>query len=582
MSPHEPGNDHRRAKAIRCAIYTRKSSEEGLEQDFNSLDAQRESCEAYIKSQKHEGWTVLVTSYDDGGLSGATMARPALMHLLDDVRAGKVDVVVVYKVDRLTRALTDFSKIVEIFDAHDVSFVSVTQQFNTTTSMGRLTLNVLLSFAQFEREVTGERIRDKIAASKKKGMWMGGMVPLGYDGVDKKLVVNDAEAETVRHIYRRYLDFGSVRALKQELDTKGIVSKERHYKTGRRAGGVPLSRGALYLMLQNRIYRGEIVHKDKSYPGEHQAIVDKDLWNAVQSKLSANRARGKTAATAKEASLLAGLLFDGDGHRLTPTHANKNGKRYRYYVSRPLTTRCRSETPDARRIPAGDIEGVVIRRLQQFFTDRSEVFEAIREQVHEVAQQRQLLDQAIGLAERWSNLGPGVSRSVLLSLVDRVEVHAKKVDITINTWCIADVLQGVPVDPAAPRRNMQQSEGLTLSVKAQMKRVGLGIKMIIDGSVGLGGGEKADPTQVRLIVKAHTFWQALIKAGDCNLSKVALSQGVTPSYFTRLLRLTFLAPDITKTILEGRHPPTLTAAKLTKASRLPLTWPEQREILGFN
>ena len=256
---------------IRCAIYTRKSSEEGLEQDFNSLDAQRESCEAFIRSQKHEGWACLSELYDDGGISGATMERPALKRLLADIEADRIDAVVVYKVDRLTRSLNDFAKIVEVFDRQGVSFVSVTQQFNTTTSMGRLTLNMLLSFAQFEREVTGERIRDKIAASKKKGMWMGGLPPLGYDVKDRKLVVNEREAETVRHIYRRYAVLGSVLALKEELDGDGVVSKARVDKYGRSTGGRPLARGALYLMLQNRIYRGEIVHKDNSYPGEHDA-----------------------------------------------------------------------------------------------------------------------------------------------------------------------------------------------------------------------------------------------------------------------------------------------------------------------
>src|SRR5215475_13963410 len=259
---------------FRCAIYTRKSSDEGLEQEFNSLDAQREACVAFIISQRHAGWVALPDMYDDGGLSGGTMERPALQRLLADIRAGKVQIIVVYKVDRLTRSLADFAKIVDVLDAHDASFVSVTQQFNTTTSMGRLTLNMLLSFAQFEREIAGERIRDKIAASKAKGMWMGGNVPLGYDVKDRKLIVNEAEAATVRHIYRRYAALGSVLALKEELDRDGVVSKARVDKYGRRLGGKPLARGALYLMLQNRIYHGEIVHKNNSYPGEHAPIID--------------------------------------------------------------------------------------------------------------------------------------------------------------------------------------------------------------------------------------------------------------------------------------------------------------------
>ena len=335
MSKNEPTGDRR---YIRCAIYTRKSSEEGLEQEFNSLDAQREACEAYIQSQRHAGWTALPNMYDDGGLSGGTMERPALQRLLEDVRAGKVNVIVVYKVDRLTRSLADFAKIVDVLDAHSASFVSVTQHFNTTTSMGRLTLNVLLSFAQFEREIAGERIRDKIAASKKKGMWMGGNVPLGYDVVERKLVVNPTEADTVRSIFGRYVELGTVSALQPELRRKGILSKRRKDASGRCSGGRPITRGALYFMLRNRIYRGEIVHKGTAYPGEHQAIIDAELWDRVQQKLDANRSDHNLGVGAEEPSLLAGLLVDSDGERMTPTHAVKAGKRYRYYVSNTLIT----------------------------------------------------------------------------------------------------------------------------------------------------------------------------------------------------------------------------------------------------
>jgi DNA invertase Pin-like site-specific DNA recombinase len=281
-------------RRLRCAVYTRKSSEEGLEQEFNSLHAQREACEAFIRSQRHEGWVCLPQPYDDGGCSGGTMDRPALQRLLVDIGEGKVDVVVTYKIDRLTRSLRDFAKITEIFEARGVSFVSVTQQFNTTTSMGRLTLNVLLSFAQFEREVAVERIRDKIAASKKKGWWMGGMPPLGYRVEDRKLVVIPGEAETVRHIFRRYVALGSVRLLQQELETRGVTSKRWTSSSGRHWGGKPIARGALYLLLQNRIYRGEIVHKEQHYPGEHQAIIDPELWEATQVKLAANAVERST------------------------------------------------------------------------------------------------------------------------------------------------------------------------------------------------------------------------------------------------------------------------------------------------
>jgi site-specific DNA recombinase len=311
-----------RAK-FRCAVYTRKSSEEGLEQEFNSLDAQREACEAYIVSQKHEGWTALAARYDDGAYSGGTMERPALQRLLEDIRARKIEVVVVYKVDRLTRSLADFAKIVEIFDAQGVSFVSVTQAFNTTSSMGRLTLNVLLSFAQFEREVTGERIRDKIAASKKKGMWMGGQPALGYDVRERKLVVNEPEAATVRAIFRRYLELGSVRALRDDLAVRGIVSKRRAAVDGSPYGGQRFSRGALYLMLKNPVYRGQIVHKDKTFPGEHSEIVDEELWLRVQNRLEEHRVERRDGDSAIEPSVLAGLVYDACSEPMTPTHAVK-------------------------------------------------------------------------------------------------------------------------------------------------------------------------------------------------------------------------------------------------------------------
>src|ERR1700756_1661106 len=317
----------RRTARVRGAIYTRKSSEEGLDQEFNSLQAQRESCEAFITSQRHEGWVCLRTAYDDGGFSGATMDRPALQQLLADITAGRIDTIVVYKIDRLTRSLADFAKIVEILDARGASFVSVTQQFNTTTSMGRLTLNILLSFAQFEREVIGERIRDKIAASKKKGMWMGGIPPLGYRAQHGKLLVIESEAEIVRAIFRRYAVLGSVRLLKDEFEARGIKSKSWTSASGRRVGGKPFSRGALYLMLQNRLYRGEIVHKGQCHPGEHPPIIDQPLWDAVQAQLAANTADRNSGTRTRQPSLLAGMLFDGDGNRMTPTHATKEGKR---------------------------------------------------------------------------------------------------------------------------------------------------------------------------------------------------------------------------------------------------------------
>lgn len=321
-------------KRVRCAIYTRKSSDEGLDQSFNSLDAQREACEAYIKSQKHEGWKVLPARYDDGGASGGNMDRDALQRLLSEIDNGRVDMVVVYKIDRLTRSLADFAKLVDRLDAAGASFVSVTQQFNTSTSMGRLTLNVLLSFAQFEREVTAERIRDKIAASKKKGLWMGGLVPLGYDKRDDGLVINQAEAQTVRSLFQTYVQLGNVRQLKQHADDLGYRTKTRTLTSGRVVEGKSFTRGRLYHLLSNPIYRGKIRHKTELYDGVHEAIVDEELWSEVQTRLSQNRVARKSRCNVRNPSPLAGRVFDASGEPLTPGHSNKKGQRYRYYVSR--------------------------------------------------------------------------------------------------------------------------------------------------------------------------------------------------------------------------------------------------------
>ena len=344
------------AKPVRCAIYTRVSTDQGLEQDFNSLDAQYDASQAYIRSQAHAGWTLLRAKYDDGGFSGGNTDRPALQRLLEDVRAGKIDVIVVYKVDRLTRSLADFAKLVELFDKHDVSFVSVTQQFNTTTSMGRLTLNVLLSFAQFEREVTSERIRDKIAASKRKGLWVGGMAPLGYDTKDRKISINEAEADRVRTIFRSYLRLGSLNLLMADLRKQGIVTKVRTLKTGATVGGIPFTRGPLAHLLRNRFYIGEVAFKGEILTGEQPAIVDRRLFDAVQAKLTEQVNNHKTARMRSEA-LLAGRIFDDRGNRMTPSHVRKRGIKYRYYLSSALLQGQPERAGGVRRVPAAEIEG---------------------------------------------------------------------------------------------------------------------------------------------------------------------------------------------------------------------------------
>ncbi len=569
----------RRSQPLHCAIYTRKSSEEGLDQAFNSLDAQREACEAFIKSQRHEGWICLPEAYDDGGISGATMDRPALQQLLADIRAGKVDAVVVYKVDRLTRSLADFAKIVEIFDAKGVSFVSVTQQFNTTTSMGRLTLNVLLSFAQFEREVTGERIRDKIAASKAKGMWMGGVPPLGYQARDRKLTVIDSEAETVRHIFRRYAALGSVRLLKAELDAQGIVSKRWTSAAGRSWGGKPIARGALYQMLQNPIYRGEIVHKDRSYPGEHAAIVDPALADAVQRRLAANAVDRRSGERAKHPSLLAGLLFDGDGHRMTPTHAVKNGVRYRYYVSRPLTTGSRAEAPAGRRLPAAEIERIVTDRIRQWLGEPAALLAANPSASVDAAVQRQRIERAAALADSWSDRPAAYQRATLAMLIKQVDIAADRVDIELRPTRLDMILAGADEMPSFD--TAEDEPTLTLSVPVLLRRSGMEIKMLIDGAAPDGAPARPDPTLIRLIVRAHAFRDKLLQAGAKHIAEVAVEEKLNPSYLTRVARLSYLAPAIIDAILDGHQPRDLTAAKLLDHSRLPLTWRQQHQALGF-
>jgi len=572
-----------RAKAIvnRCAIYTRKSSEEGLEQDFNSLDAQRDACEAYVLSQKHEGWTALPEMYDDGGISGATMERPALKRLLVDIKKGRIDTVMVYKVDRLTRSLSDFAKIVEVFDTSGAAFVSVTQQFNTTTSMGRLTLNMLLSFAQFEREVAGERIRDKIAASKKRGMWMGGFPSLGYDVDDRKLVVNQPEAETVRAIYRRYAELGSVRALMKELDRDGIVSKIRMDKHGRQKGGHRLSRGALYLMLQNRIYRGEIVHKSNSYPGEHKAIVDEALWNTVQKKLADNRVERQTGAHVPEPSLLVGLIYDHIGERMIPTHANKKGRRYRYYVSQSLIRRGRPKGSDAgRRIPAGDIEQLVADRITSFLCEEAAVFDAIAPLIEDVNERRSIVTQVVDLAGRWRELEPPDKRRILQSLIARIEIHRESVKIQVKPCQVP----AITYPSYQPMMTDQAETGpepmLDLVVLARLKRAGIENRFMIDSPNSETRGTP-DRGMLRLLVQAHRYREMMFATQGCTMSDLARESGVGRPYFCRMIRLGFLAPDVVKAVLTNRHPPQLTAKRLSLRTKLPNLWKDQLSLLGI-
>jgi DNA invertase Pin-like site-specific DNA recombinase len=364
-------------RVFRCAIYTRKSTEHNLDLEFNSLDAQREACEAYIKSQAHEGWRLIPDHYDDGGLSGASLDRPALQMLLADVSAGKVTTVVVYKVDRLTRSLADFAKLVELFDQFGVSFVSITQAFNTTSSMGRLTLNVLLSFAQFEREVIGERVRDKIAASKRKGIWVGGPVPLGYRCIDKKLVVVPEEAEAVLTVFTRYLALGSLAALIEDLDRRGIRTKANGRTDGRQRGGIRFGVGTLAYLLKNRFYIGEVAYRGEVHRGEHEPILDRDLFEAVQTKLAANAVAREVRLKGSPA-VLTGRIFDDRGNRMSPSHSNKLGVRYRYYVSHAILQRRKAEAGSVARVPAPEIEKLVLEGVRKHLASIGEVKWSIR------------------------------------------------------------------------------------------------------------------------------------------------------------------------------------------------------------
>src|SRR5271170_53788 len=477
-------------QTLRCAIYTRKSSEEGLEQDFNSLHAQREACESFIRSQQGEGWRLIKAHYDDGGLSGGNMDRPALRRLLDDIQQKLVDVVVVYKVDRLTRSLSDFAKMVEIFDANGISFVAVTQQFNTTTSMGRLTLNVLLSFAQFEREVTGERIRDKIAASKRKGMWMGGLVPLGYEVCDQRLVINPSEAETVRQIFQRYCELGSVRLLKEELDRNGVQSKLRTAKSGTRSGGHSFSRGALYSLLGNPIYVGEVRHKGTRHPGQHQPIVERAVWDKTQELLHAHAARARGKTTKSMSSPLAGKLFDESGDKLTPNHAVKGKRRYRYYVSRSLINGTASQSETGWRIPAAEIERTVATAVAATLDDRTAILNDIEQSDSSTAHVKSILDAA----STWSRrLRSGEETATTLELIiDRVKLRADGIQLSFN----------LPIETSGRLAGHGPTHlKLTRLIPLQMRKRGIEMKFVINNNSK--SSPQTDPALLKMIARAH-------------------------------------------------------------------------------
>ncbi len=553
-----------RAQRRRCAIYTRKSSEEGLEQAFNSLDAQREACEAYILSQRQEGWHLLTTRYDDGGFSGGSLERPALQRLLAEIDRGAIDTVVVYKVDRLTRALSDFARLVEIFDRRTVSFVSVTQQFNTTSSMGRLTLNVLLSFAQFEREVTGERIRDKFAASRARGLWMGGTVPLGYDLKDRRLIVNEDEAARVRHLFERYAVLNCVRRLKAELDAAGIGSKRRVSAAGRISGGTAFSRGALYALLQNRLYLGEVVHKGKTYPGQHAAILDPSLWDRVQAILGDNRVARSNGARAKEPSLLAGLLFDAGGRRLTPVHTQRRGRRYRYYVSTGST-----QGAPRLRLPAYELERLVLERMSRIHGVSSAVNQSVLF-VSDADLPRAGVDD--GNAAQVGSGSAATRRSALLALVQRITVEPDRLLIRLEERGAASVSAADDTETAS--LDLETPEFV---VPYRLRPCRGEIRLL-----AADGTEPSAATPNRALVKAlgrAFLWRRRIFDEGRLIRDVAQEIGCTDRYVGQILRLAFLAPDIVAAILEGGAPADLTLEQLIGG--IPLSWAEQRQRFGF-
>jgi DNA invertase Pin-like site-specific DNA recombinase len=518
-------------KTVRCAIYTRVSTDQGLEQDFNSLDAQHDASQAYIRSQAHAGWTVIRTKYEDGGFSGGNTERPALQRLLADVQAGKVDVIVVYKVDRLTRSLADFAKLVELFDKHAVSFVSVTQQFNTTTSMGRLTLNVLLSFAQFEREVTSERIRDKIAASKRKGLWVGGMAPLGYDTKERKITVNKAEAEKVRTIFRSYLKLGSLNLLMAELRKRGIVTKKRLLKSGKTIGGIPLTRGPLAHLLRNRFYIGEVVFKGETLPGEQSAIINCKLFNAVQAKLDGQLHCYKRGRTSSEA-ILAGRLFDDRGQRMTPTHTRKGATRYRYYISLPLVQGQAEQAGSISRVPAPEIEALVTKSVRDHLGLSADLDDKALVQNHVTR----------------VNFRPD---RLIIALAELKGAKAKRRSQRLQVpWCKTSPTR---------RREILLPETLSSHPARPIRSENRALL-------------------IASIAKGRRWLNELLNEPAINAETIAQRERCSTRKVNMTISLAFLAPDLVKAAIEGCLP---YGMGVTRLCELPPEWSRQYRALGL-
>jgi len=567
-------------RSIRCAIYTRKSSEEGLEQSFNSLDAQREACQSYILSQRQEGWRALEAHYDDGGYSGGSMERPGLQQLLADIDAKKVDTVVVYKVDRLTRSLADFAKMVEAFDARGVSFVSVTQQFNTTSSMGRLTLNVLLSFAQFEREVTGERIRDKIAASKRKGMWMGGCIPLGYDLKDRHLIVNEREAEQVREIFRLYLEFGGVKNLKFHLDAQETKSKVRVSRSGRSSGGASYSRGALYKILRNRTYLGETPHKNQSYPGEHKAIIDRGLWEKVRMQMSESIRGHRHGMNAASPSPLCGLVYDEEGNRFTPSHAVKRDKRYRYYVSQRIIKGVGTASVQPARIPARDLEIVVLSEVKRLLSSADLVVSSLASGCDDIAITQRLIQSALEYSNLLDASSPSRLSEMLRAIVARIQVCQHSVEIHIDGARLRDELLGCcRLNPQVQKPTIDLNQRpIKLTIETRLKRCGREMRLIIPSQSADQAPEKASPALIKAISRAHEWVRLIVRGEFKDQRAIAAATGLSERYVSRIIQGAFLAPWIVDAIVKGQQTPEMTLAALL--DKVPLSWAKQNVKIG--
>lgn len=536
---------------VRCAIYTRKSSEDGLEQDFNSLDAQREACEAYIASQRHEGWEALPGRYDDGGISGGHMNRPALQRLMQAVDEKCVDQIVVYKIDRLTRSLADFAKLVERLDAAGASFVSVTQSFNTASSMGRLTLNVLLSFAQFEREVTAERIRDKIAASKRKGLWMGGSVPLGYRADGRSLRIDDGEAEIVRTLYALYLEHSNIRLVQERAEYLGLRSRRRD-DDGRAAEGKPFTQSHIHYMLSNPTYAGRIRHKRQTHDGQHPALIDPQVWDKVQKLLSDGAAKPRGVQRKTATPLLAGKLFDETGDRLTPSHSRKNGKRLRYYISRRLVTDRRQSHADAWRLPADQVETHIREAIMRRFTDAG---------IATMLSRGTSAAEMIQAAERVKAIG---DTSECLALVARADLRPGSVTVTLNAEVLARAIGCTPehIEP----------DGLTFEAPFRPRRRGVELKLHLGEAP-----PEIDQKLVANIVKAQR-WLAMLINGQ-TFAEIAEVESTSRRRVQDLVDLALLAPDIIEAIATGTQPEGLASDALIKTG-FPIRWSEQRTLFA--